>query len=433
MTTDSLQIVTVEKLVEGGWGLAHRGSEVLLLRGVIPGERASVTDVVQRKGYHLAKVDEILEPSSDRVAPPCPVYGQCGGCQLQHLRYEAQLTQKAAILKETLSRIGKVTVENVPGVVAAPDPFGYRSVVRFVVCRDGNGFKLGFHQEASNNIVATSGCLLVPDSVRELCATVAERLARANRLPLRLESIEIRRSVAFGSCLLVHRAGSGNREDAGAVFGMFDGLPGLIGQVVVVGRGRSARRWVSGQDWLADRHHELTVRICDRSFVQAHWHMAQCVSDTILAWAAPSNGMRVLELYAGIGMFGLPLARGGALVTEVEANPYALADARHTAKINHVGRCRFRKMQAEAMLEQARVGEYDLVLVDPPRTGLSQACLGGLVRAGIPRMLYLSCSVPTLARDLGRLSQAGYRMVRLQPFDMFPQTAHLETLVELVR
>ena len=140
-----------------------------------------------------------------------------------------------------------------------------------------------------------------------------------------------------------------------------------------------------------------------------------------------------LELYAGIGNFGLPIAREGALVTLVEGNRAALADTRENARINHIGRCRFRAVSAEAMLAASATGEYDLVVLDPPRTGLSKEAVTGLMRVGPKRILYVSCDPPTLARDLRAFVAAGYRAARLQAYDMFPQTMHIETLVELVR
>ena len=203
--------------------------------------------------------------------------------------------------------------------------------------------------------------------------------------------------------------------------------------MVAVKDGRLEQRWVTGQDWLAERLCDLIFRISDRSFMQANWRLNEILARTLADWVTPSEGMRILELYAGIGTLGLPLARRGGLVTEVEANPSALADARYAAKANHIGRSRFRRAQAEAMLENVGVGEYDVVLVDPPRNGLSRACVHALIRIGVPRVLYLSCDTPTLARDVGRLCTSGYRVARVQPFDMFPQTAHLETLVELLR
>jgi tRNA/tmRNA/rRNA uracil-C5-methylase (TrmA/RlmC/RlmD family) len=195
---------------------------------------------------------------------------------------------------------------------------------------------------------------------------------------------------------------------------------------------------VRGQDWIADRLEDLIFRISDRSFMPANWPVNETLSRTVSDWAcsAPlSDGqaLRVLDLYSGIGTLGLPLARRGAKVTEVEANAHALADARHAAKANHIGRCRFRPLRAEAMLEAAQAGEYDVVLMDPPRTGLSRECVNELLRLQVGRLIYLSSDPATLARDLGRLCGGGYRITSIQPFDIFPQTAHFETLVELVR
>lgn len=435
MAKESLT-VTIEKLVQGGWGLARREGKVLLVRGAIPGETVAVTNGAQHKGFQEATVSEVLVASPDRVTPPCPVYADCGGCQLQHLRYEAQLLQKAAILRETLSRVGRLAIEAIPPVIPSPNPYGYRSAIRFVVFRDRAGFALGFHRQGTHQAVAAACCLLVPDPTRAIVAALAERLATQTKLPVALESVEIRRSVAFGSALVLYHTRPARREQADALFAQFQGIPDVVGQVLTAGgeRGRQRhQRWVHGQDWIADRLGDLIFRISDRSFMQANWSLNETLSRTLSDWVAPAAGLRVLELYAGIGTLGLPLARSGALVTEVEANPYALADARHAAKANHIGRSRFRPQRAEAMLADTQAGEYDVVLVDPPRTGLSRECLQELLRIQVARLLYLSCDPATLARDLSGLCGAGYHIARLQPFDLFPQTGHLETLVELVR
>lgn len=440
MTLESAT-VTIEKLVQGGRGLARQDGRVVLVRGAIPGERVSLVAEARHKGVQEARVGEVIEASPARVPAPCPVYERCGGCQLQHLAYEAQLVQKGAILQETLARVGKITVEELPPVAPSPAPYGYRSTVRFMVFagrdgRDGHGGKdgrraltLGFHREGSQEPVPAAGCLLAAEPIRAAASAIAAKLAAGARPSLHLESVEIRASSA-GALLLVWHTGPARPDEAKRVFDLFQALPGLSGQVLLA---RNHKRWVQGQDWIEDRVGDLTFRISDRSFMQANWPLAPLVSRTILAWAAPLEGRRVLELYAGIGMLGLPLARAGALVTEVEANEFALADGRHAARVNHVGRCRFRPLTAEAMLAEVKPGDYDLALLDPPRTGLSQESARELVRVGPPRMLYLSCDPATLARDLARLAAGGYRLVRIQAFDMFPQTAHLETLVELAR
>lgn len=422
--------VMIEKLVHGGRGLARQGAEVLFVRGVIPGETVSLLGEVQHKGFREATVKEVLVASPDRVTAPCPVYEACGGCQLQHLRYDAQLVQKREMLRETLARVGKLRIETIPPVVPSPNSYGYRSTIRFVVFRERSAFALGFYKQGTHHPVAASCCLLVPEAVREVVAETNARLAARRRLPVRVESVEIRHSVAFGSILLLFRTEAQSVDQALELVALFTGMSHVVGQVVA---SRSGKRWVHGQDWIADRLDELIFRIGARSFMQANWILNERLSQTVADWVRPSPGLRILELYAGIGSLGLPLARRGALVTEVEANPAALADARHAAKTNHIGRVRFRPVRAEEMLETVQAGEYDLVLVDPPRTGVSRECLAGLLQAKIPKLLYLSCDAPTLARDLGRLCGAGYRVARIQPFDMFPQTGHLETLVELTR
>ncbi len=420
--------VTIEKLVQGGKGLARHDGQVLFVRGAIPTEIVAVTEGALRRGYQEAVINEVLRASPDRVVPPCPVYDTCGGCQLQHIQYEAQLKLKRDMLAETLARVGKVKVEDIAPVVPSPNVYGYRSSVRFTVFRQRSGFALGFHREGSHKPVEASCCLLAPDSVRRLVAQVSEGLAAQRSLPVQLEALEVKYSVAFGSILLVWHTGSATREQARELWDLWgDGL-NVVGQVVV---SRNGTRWVTGQDWIADRLDGLTFRIGDRSFMQANWALNEALARTVAEWAAPSPGLRVLELFAGIGTLGLSIARRGALVTLVEGNRRAMADARRAARINHVGRCRFRAESAEAFLKTMHFAEYDVALVDPPRTGLSETCVQGLVRLGAARLLYLSCDPPTLARDLARLCAGGYRIVRVQPFDMFPQTAHLETLVEL--
>lgn len=246
---DSTETVTIEKLVQGGRGLARLDKQVLFVRGAIPDEQVSVVVGARHKGFQEATISDVLVASPDRVAPPCPVYEICGGCQLQHIRYEAQLVQKASILQETLTRVGKLTVEESLPVVPSSDPYGYRRTVRFVVFRSGKGFALGFHREGTNEPVAAAGCPLAPEGIRKIAAAVSERLAAQRKLPLRLESVEIRHSRSFGHSLLVFRSDKTDKEQAVQLFELFKDLPDVVGLVMTSGsngRGRRAQRWVTG-------------------------------------------------------------------------------------------------------------------------------------------------------------------------------------------
>jgi 23S rRNA (uracil1939-C5)-methyltransferase len=251
-----------------------------------------------------------------------------------------------------------------------------------------------------------------------------------------LEEVRLGYSFMTEEVVAQYRTESGTRTQAEAWFAKVrTGFAGLKGQTLTSGYGSHARRWADGEMALCERVAGLILRFSDRAFSQANWNLNEILVEAVKSWALEGSGaapIRVLELYAGVGNFGLPVARAGALVTMVEGNPVALADGRYNARSNHIGRCRFRAGSAEAAIEAAFPGEYDLVLLDPPRTGLSKEALAALARLKAPRILYLSCDPPTLARDLRHLKGEEYRVRRLQGYDMFPQTAHIETLVELV-
>ena len=426
-------IVEIEKLVQGGYGLARQDGRILFVRGVIPGETVEVVVDGSRKLRRETTASRVVKVSPDRVDAPCPVYGECGGCQLQHIGYDAQLRLKREMLLETLDRLGRVELPEVPPIVPSPHEYGSRSVVRFGVLKQGNALALGFHRESSHALVPVTDCLVLPDPLRKIVTELTQRLAGLSKPPCRIESIEIRLSSTFGHAVLSFRSQARSKRQAEVLFTIAKGLPGIAGCVVTGAAEVRNARWVEGQEWIAERLDDMVVRISDQSFLQSNGPINRAMSDLVIDWTAPRAGLRVLELYAGVGTLGLPLAKRGAFVTFVEGNKVAMADARRAANGNHVGRCRFRPVSAEAFLDTVKPGEYDVVLADPPRTGLSREVLNGLLQLAAPRILYVSCDPATLARDVARLASHGYRVTRLQAFDMFPQTSHLETVTELQR
>ena len=431
------QTLPIEKLVHGGMALGRVESQVIFVKGGIPGETLLVKIGEERKGFRMAELLQVEQSSPDRVAPPCPVYGLCGGCQLQHLTYDGQVTQKWNMLQDALSRIGKLTIPVIPNVVPSSSPYGYRNSARFQIFKEKQRFYLGFYEQGSRKAIRVNECLLIPEESNQIAESVADRLANMGSLPVFLESVEIRRSTAFGHAMLIFR-GVYKRANLGRFFlNLFKDLPTVAGCVLESSvhshtEGSSPPRLIEGKDHLIEKFDELGLRIGFRSFMQSNWSVYEAIGRTLIEWIGDVNRIRVLELYAGVGALGLNLARRGALVTLVEPNSFALADARQSASLNHVGRCRFRNCSAEEFLGYISQGEYDVGIVDPPRTGLSNQATKDLGKGQIHRLYYLSCDAPTLARDLSRLCDYGYRIARVLPFDMFPQTAHIETLVELV-
>ena len=431
----SVHALSIEKVVAGGKGLARLGDQVVLVPGVLPGESVLANIGPKRHGVLQADVVDITHPSSERIAPLCQIFGQCGGCQFQHQTYEGQLAQKRVMLMEALVRIGKLPMVTIPEVIPSPHPFGYRTVVRFAVFQNKSRFQLGFFREGTHTYIQASDCLLVPDTVRQVMKAVSERIAAQRRLPFFFQSLEIRWSESSKNGLLVFRGRHDRSSQVQAFLDLFDTIPHIIGWIVESvkpdGSKDSTPTVVKGQDYVNQRFDSLTLRTGYRSFVQSNWTIYEAIGRTLTDWVGDITGQRVLELFAGVGALGLSLARKGALVTLVEANAFALADARQSAKLSHVGRCRFRKGTVESFLSRTEVNEYDVILVDPPRTGLSELATKEIGRIRPSRLFYVSCDPATLARDLARLSVYGYQITRVQPFDMFPQTAHIETLIEL--
>ncbi len=436
--SDKTVLVTIDKLVHGGKGLAHEGSLAVFVEGVLPGESVRIQLERVKKGYAEGRLLEVVTSSPDRTTAPCPVYGQCGGCQLQHASSSAQLALKRDILAETLVRLGGLTDVDVPPLMVSPEVYGYRNRARLaVVTPKGKTASLAYHEEGSHRLVPIAACPLLAPRLNETVAHLNRALAGSGMMAALIQEVRLGYSVATGELVIHYEAERCTRRQAEGWFERVrTGLAGLKGQVMIAGRGLQQRQWVDGETALTEQMAGLRLRCSDRSFMQANWRLNETLVETVTDWALTGQErapLRVLELYAGIGNFGLPIARGGALVTLLEASPAALADARYNARVNHVGRCRFRQGPAEAILDASTPDEYDLVLMDPPRTGLSKEALTGLLRLRPHRLVYLSCDPPTLARDLRAMREAGYRVTRLQGFDMFPQTMHIETLVELMQ
>ena len=227
--------------------------------------------------------------------------------------------------------------------------------------------------------------------------SIEGRLANLRKLPVFLSHVEIRSSDAFGTHLILCTVPRATRHQAHSLLALFEDVPSVVGCVLTSSSGRTsqsrhARRVVRGEPHLFERFQDMVFRISDRSFMQANWPVYSSIFETLADWV---NGevrqVRVLELYAGVGCIGLGLAKNGALVTEIEENPYAVADAKQSASHNHVGRYRVRAAKVEGFLETVATDEYDVIVVDPPRSGLSRQCIESLERIRVPRMLYLSC------------------------------------------
>lgn len=418
--------LTIEKVVHGGRAMGRWDGVPVFVAGALASERITARVTAVRKGYIESTLTQVLSSSAQRVEAPCRSFPACGGCQLQHAAYDAQLAIKRDIVRETLQRLGHVEID-VPPVVPSPEPFSYRLRAQVKVGGSTRPPTLGYFAAASHEVVDAPWCLVLHPRLQAALTVLRELAARSDARLTGVRELELQTTSAADECVIViHRDSvrAGTLRSLAQTLRMHLPLRGLVAST------RHGRR-IEGVDWLEERISGLSCRVSDRTFLQINAGANAALVGTVLAWAALRGGERVVDLYAGFGNFSLPLA-ATSRVTAVESSATAAADGRWNARAT--GRnVRMVDRRVEEWTPTADDLRPDLVVVDPPRAGLSRAALVRVLALDAPRLLYVSCEPATLARDARRFIEAGYRVTRLRSFDFFPQTAHVETLAEILR
>jgi len=429
----------VEKPAAGGRMIARAEGRVVFVAGAIPGERVHARISRVAKGVLFAETVSVIEASPDRVSlGDESVYTTCGGATYAHIAYERQLALKADIVSDALGRLGRVTVPT-PVQVAASRPDGYRMRARFHV-RDG---RLGFYREGTHQLCdARATRQLLPETC-DVLDELSARLAN-NRLP-DVDEVEIAENAA-ATARVVHCAARTSWTAAHSA--VLQDVPGVTGMVISgpAGSGRSFdAHLVSGDPYVIDRVDVRTtgtdigaldtaaiiLRRHVRSFFQGNRHLMGDLVSHVTSLVPPAS--RVIDLYAGVGVFAIASSTTrNASVVAVEGDRFAAHDLETNAASSR-GAIDVRHQAVEQFLSRSQTA--DVVIIDPPRTGLSTEAAAGLVSLGTGRVVYVSCDAPTLARDVRRLIAAGSGLAvdRIDAFDLFPNTPHVETVLTLIR
>lgn len=423
--------VVIERLAHDGRGVARSASgKTLFIDGALPGERVEVAVHRTRKRFDEAHVRVLLEPSAERVEPPCVHYGQCGGCDLQHLDVEAQREHKRSVLVDLLAREGIELSE--PPRLLTERPLGYRRRARLGVKVDAQGdVHLGFRARHASRLVDIQVCEVLLPELSTLIGPLRVLLAEleAPRLVGHLELI-----AADSIRVVVVRQLRDNRADLQRwrEFGEANG----VAVARLLGREETTLEWLGKTPALSYRlpvgEGELELGFAPGDFVQVNERINRELVAAVREWLTPVAERHVLDLFAGIGNFSLPLAADGARVTAVEGNPAMVARLEDNANANGLG---IEARQAD-LNDRTAVAELlarlspEAVVLDPPRDGADAVCRA-LIERPVSRLVYIACDPATLARDVARLVQGGYRIVRVAVADMFAHTSHLESLLLL--
>ncbi|HTJ26126.1 MAG TPA: 23S rRNA (uracil(1939)-C(5))-methyltransferase RlmD [Candidatus Limnocylindria bacterium] len=429
-------------LLANGQAVGRINGLVVFVAGALPGERARVRVTQVKPKYAVGEIVAFESRSEMRATPFCGVFGVCGGCQVQHLAYPAQLAWKEQIVRSALRRIGGFADVKVRRPVGMMNPRNYRNKMALVVDHSSGEPVFGFYQARSHALVPIETCPVV---LPQLDAAIGGLYAAA-RAPesrgafARAKHAIVRAGSASGQAVLsitTDRASPEIKEEAHAVARRVRGVVGISNSFeprtanAVLGR---KMLYVWGEREMEETIEGVRYRVSPASFFQVNSEMV----GRIFRFLAPgvAKGAKIVDLYCGAGTFAIFFAARGAQVVGIEENPAAVREARENADLNEVqGRVRFVEGRVEGAVahEEGRkaLADAEIVFLDPPRKGSDEATLDAIATAGVPNLWYLSCNPATLARDLAYLAKRGYQLGVVQPFDMFPQTGHVETLVTL--
>jgi 23S rRNA (uracil1939-C5)-methyltransferase len=440
--------LVIDGFAAGGFGVGRAEGRAVFVPETLPGERilAKITHIGGKKVS--ARAVSIRESSPDRADPPCPVFGLCGGCQLMHAAYPAQLTLKRIILMDALRSIAGIDLSPDFEVIPAPDPLGCRNRGQYPAAREGKKVVTGFFAPRSHRVVPVEQCLLHDEWVDRAVAQV-RAWANRKRIPVYdekrhrgwLRHVAVRASRTTGQVLvtlvgreerrvetgdLVRRLRRSQREVAGVVLNLNPGRTNVI-----FGK---HNRSLWGQDWLDETLLGLHFRLAPEAFFQVNTRQAENLFGKVRDFLEGHPGM-VVDGYCGVGVLALILAREGHPVTGIEMMEAAVQGARRAAEVNRIEGTKFHEGRVEKVLP--RLVDSGLrpgaIVLDPPRKGCAEEVLEAVDASGASKLAYVSCHPGTLARDLSRLFERGFQLDRLTAVDMFPQTAHLEVFAGLVR
>ncbi|RPI76932.1 MAG: 23S rRNA (uracil(1939)-C(5))-methyltransferase RlmD [Desulfobacteraceae bacterium] len=448
----------IDALAFGGQGIGRIDHFVIFVRGAVPGDKVRVRLTRKKKDFAEARIIQLLEASPERIQPPCPYSGFCGGCQWQHLPYERQLFYKKNHVMEALTRIGGLESALVHEPLASDNRFGYRNKMEYTFATEqwfppGNpdepksqtGLALGLHVPGSYyKVLDIKACLLLEETGSRILTTV-RNYAKESRIPAYgIKShagfwrfLTLRHSRALDQWMVnivtADRNPDALRPLAAQLSAQFPKLKTVVNNItrreasIAVGEQELV---LTGDGLLLDRIGPHTFQISANSFFQTNSLTVAKLYQTVVEYAELQGSQTVLDLYSGTGTIPIFLSRYAEQILGIELVAAAIQDAEKNCAANNIRNCRFILGDIKERLTDLRV-KPDVIVIDPPRVGMHPDVVDRVLALRAPKIVYVSCNPATLARDLA-LMKAQYEIVEIQPVDMFPHTYHIEAVAKLV-
>ncbi len=452
--------LNIDNYNHSGEGVGRCQGMAVFVPFAVPGERVRARLIEIKKNYARAELVEIIEPAGFRTDPRCDRFSVCGGCRLQHIDYREQLSAKRVLVRQSLSHIGGLGDVPVSSVIGMAAPWHYRNKVHFQVEEWNGRLVLGFYEEGSHRLAETAGeegrdlpihcrCLLVDRDLNNLAVLIGEMLNRYGVKAYNrrtggglMRHVLLRKAAGTGEMMAVLVTGPGDwpaeKSFALELAKAFPGVKSVLRHVNTDPGSRvlgGATLLLKGRETIEDVMEGLRFSLSAESFYQVNPVQTVILYQKALEFAGLSGAEMVVDAYSGVGTIALFLARKAGKVVGLEIVDKAVADARANAALNGIANVEFHQGAVEKLLPRlVRRGlKPDVVVLDPPRRGCHVQVLETIAVTGVPRVVYVSCDPGTLARDLRRLTDCGYKVGEVQPVDMFPHTHHVECCVSIHR
>ncbi len=422
-TIDETIDLSIERIAQGGDGVGHHHGKVVFATGGLPGEHVQLAITEQKPSYLRGQVTAVLHPSPDRIPPRLP---HADHMAWQHITYIAQLHYKRQIVQEQLERLAKIAAVEVQPVIFADPCWNYRNTAHMHV-QEGN---IGYYAAGTHTVIPMEHDPLLLPILNDALATLRPLLPQTGKTgktgTWNVQNFTLRGSATAGTVVAIVR-GSGALVDFAAAWQQ--ATPTLAGCLLTKGRHKGE---TTGNVRLQEHLGDITFSLAPNSFFQVCTAQAEKLIAEVMAALAPQTGQRILDAYSGVGTFALPLAKRGGDVVCIEEHSGAVEDGQMSTRLNQLDTITWRNGTVERVLPTLE-GHFDAVVLDPPRRGCHPLVIKTLIEMAPPRIVYVSCQPGILARDVRGLLDGGYRLVSVQPVDMFPQTPHIESVVVLER
>lgn len=403
--------ITIDKLSYGGAGVGRVDGKVVFVDGGVPGDKLKIKLVEEKESYSRAEIEDFIVRSEKRTEPECKFFTNCGGCNWQDVNYKTQLIEKQQIVSDSLQRIGKLAEYELDDIAVSPKEYGYRNRVLLTVFKENDEYRIGYFEEGSDQNISIDRCVIASDEINGVISVLIKYFENNKTLIIPFDKIYLLSSYKKISISFLQSEKSHKSESQEIVQNIIEYIEKNLAGISL--------------------DHRLEFEFMGYQFTsspylfnQANYEINKEIIHTVAGWIEPIKKNSLLDLYCGIGNFSIAFSKNFEKITGVDSSGESIKLAKRNADVNDLVNINFIHDKCRTYIEKLKEAP-DFLLADPPRNGMKEL-LAHINRIKPKNIIYISCNPATLSRDLKVLTESNYKINKIKPFDMFPQTYHVE-------